>query len=82
MLEVTRESLQQRYADLVDTELLRRLRADTLTDLFVKRAKCVFGAPSVAYLSHVISEAGVAMDLTKVQAIIDWPAPRSARAVR
>jgi len=33
MLEVTRESLQQRYADLVDTELLRRLRADSLTDL-------------------------------------------------
>ena len=33
MLEITRESLQQRYADLVDTELLRRLRADTLTDL-------------------------------------------------
>lgn len=33
MLEITRESLQQRYADLVDAELLRRLRTDALTDL-------------------------------------------------
>jgi hypothetical protein len=50
--------------------------------LFVKRSKCAFGAPSVAYLGHVISAAGVAMDLAKVQAIFDWPVPRSARAVR
>ncbi|XP_066313445.1 uncharacterized protein [Miscanthus floridulus] len=50
--------------------------------LFVKRAKCAFGVASVAYLGHVISEAGVAMDPAKVQAIHDWPVPRSARAVR
>jgi hypothetical protein len=50
--------------------------------LFVKRNKCSFGASSVAYLGHVISTVGVAMDPAKVQAIHDWPAPRSARAVR
>jgi hypothetical protein len=50
--------------------------------LFVKRSKCSFGAPSVAYLGHVISAAGVAMDPAKVQAIHDWPVPRSAREVR
>jgi hypothetical protein len=50
--------------------------------LFVKRTKCAFGATSIAYLGHVISEAGVAMDPAKVQAIRDWSAPRSARAVR
>jgi hypothetical protein len=49
--------------------------------LFVKRSKCAFGASSVAYLGHVISAAGVTMDPTKVQAIFDWPVPRSARAV-
>jgi hypothetical protein len=36
--------------------------------LFVKRSKYVFG---VTYLCHMISEAGVAMDPTKVQAIHD-----------
>jgi hypothetical protein len=50
--------------------------------LFVKRTKYAFGATSVAYLDHVISEAGVAMDPAKVHAIHEWPAPRSARAVR
>jgi hypothetical protein len=49
--------------------------------LFVKRTKCSFGASAVAYLGHVISAAGVAMDPVKVQAIHDWSAPRSARAV-
>jgi hypothetical protein len=49
--------------------------------LFVKRTKCAFAASSIAYLGHVISAAGVAMDLAKVHAIIDWPAPRSVRVV-
>jgi hypothetical protein len=65
---------------------LRHLRAilDELRrhHLFVKRTKCSFGASSIAYLGHVISAAGVAMDPAKVQAIHDWPAPRSPWAVR
>jgi hypothetical protein len=65
---------------------LRHLRVvlNTLRQhrLFVKRSKCSFGVDSVAYLGHVISAAGVAMDPAKVQAIHDWPQPRSARAVR
>ena len=50
--------------------------------LFVKRSKCAFGVSSIAYLGHVISDTGVAMDPAKVQAVADWPQPRSARAVR
>jgi len=50
--------------------------------LFVKRSKCVFGVDSISYLGHIISAAGVAMDPDKVQAVADWPTPRSARAVR
>jgi hypothetical protein len=65
---------------------LRHLRAvlDELRrhQLFVKRSKCSFGVPSVAYLGHIISTAGVAMDPAKVAAIYDWPPPRSVRAVR
>lgn len=39
-----------------------------------KRFKCTFGAPSVAYLGHVISDAAVAMDEDKVT-VNTWPAP-------
>jgi hypothetical protein len=35
----------------------------------------------VAYLGHVASVDGVAMDAQKVQAVPDWPLPRSARVV-
>ena len=50
--------------------------------LFLKRSKCSFGALSVAYLGHVISAAGVAMDSDKVAAVTSWPTPRSPRGVR
>jgi len=48
----------------------------------MKRSKCSFGVDSVAYLGHIISASGVAMDPAKVHAIHDWPRPRSARTVR
>jgi hypothetical protein len=50
--------------------------------LFVKRSKCSFGVDAVAYLGHTISAAGVVMDPAKVQAIHNWPQPRSVRAVQ
>jgi hypothetical protein len=50
--------------------------------LFVKRSKCAFDERSIAYLGHVISDAGVALDPAKVQAVSDWPQPHSARTVR
>jgi hypothetical protein len=50
--------------------------------LFVKRSKCAFGERNVAYLGHVISAGGVAMDRQKVHAVLDWPVPRLVRAMR
>ena len=50
--------------------------------LSVKRSKCFFGAPSVAYLGHVISAQGVAMDPSKVSTVDSWPRPRTVRALR
>ena len=64
-----------RHLRIVLTELRRH-------SLFVKCSKCAFGVPSVAYLGHTISAAGVAMDSAKVQAIVEWPVPRSPWAVR
>jgi hypothetical protein len=37
---------------------------------------------AVAYLGHVISADGITMDEQKVQVVLDWPLPRSVRAVR
>ena len=61
-----------------------RLVLDTLRThrLFVKRSKCAFGTTSVAYLGHVVSAQGVAMDIDKVRAVQEWPPPRSTRALR
>jgi hypothetical protein len=49
--------------------------------LHLKRSKCSFGTPSVAYLGHVISAEGVAMNADKVAAVAGWPTPHSPRAL-
>jgi hypothetical protein len=43
----------------------------------VKMSKCVFAQCQLKYLGHAISADGVATDLTKVQAVLDWPTPTS-----
>jgi hypothetical protein len=50
--------------------------------LYLKKSKCFFGARSVAYLGHVISADGVAMDGEKVQVVLSWPPPTTIPAVR
>jgi hypothetical protein len=50
--------------------------------LALKRSKCSFAAHSVAYLSHIISNQGVSMDPSKVDAVESWPRPQSLRALR
>jgi hypothetical protein len=49
--------------------------------LALKQAKCSFGAEKVAYLGHIISAVGVAMDPSKVEAVEAWPLPRMLRAL-
>jgi hypothetical protein len=50
--------------------------------LVLKRAKCSFGTEKVAYLCHIISSEGVAMDPSKVEGVEAWPPPRTLRALR
>ena len=59
--------------------VLTTMRANKLA---LKHSKCIFGAPTVSYLGHVISAEGVAMDCDKVEAVTSWPTPRSTRALR
>ncbi|XP_058757342.1 uncharacterized protein LOC131630580 [Vicia villosa] len=47
-----------------------------------KLSKCVFAVPKVDYLGHVISFNGVTPDPDKIQAILEWPAPRSLTQLR
>jgi len=50
--------------------------------LFAKKSKCQFGVTEVAYLGHVVSAQGVAVDQNKIQAVIDWPVPKTLKALR
>ena len=45
--------------------------------LFAKRSKCSFGQAKVEYLGHVITKEGVTTDPHKIQAMVDWPRPKS-----
>lgn len=48
----------------------------------VKLTKCEFAQTQIAYLGHIISEQGVATDPSKIQAIEQWHAPKSAEELR
>jgi hypothetical protein len=50
--------------------------------LFVKESKCDWFKPEVHFLGHRISADGVSMDDGKVQAILNWSAPRNVAQVR
>ncbi|XP_061993760.1 uncharacterized protein LOC133711674 [Rosa rugosa] len=50
--------------------------------LKVKMSKCTFGAKSMEYLGHVISEKGVAVDPKKIEAIKNWKKPMTLKGLR
>jgi hypothetical protein len=50
--------------------------------LYGKLSKCSFYQSRIHYLGHVISGKGIVMDPTKVEAIMEWPAPTNVTEVR
>jgi hypothetical protein len=50
--------------------------------LFGKLSKCSFYQSKIHYLGHVISDEGIIMDPSKVEAIMEWPAPTNVSKVR
>ncbi|XP_070020484.1 uncharacterized mitochondrial protein AtMg00860-like [Nicotiana sylvestris] len=50
--------------------------------LYDKLSKCAFGQNKVEYLGHIISGQGVATDLAKIEAMLNWPARKSVKALR
>eukprot|EP00877_Chromochloris_zofingiensis_P004554 jgi/Chrzof1/1409/Cz10g06220.t1 len=50
--------------------------------LFAKRKKCEFAKASLSFLGHVLSKDGIQVDVSKVQAILDWPQPTDVHELR
>ncbi|XP_062111702.1 uncharacterized mitochondrial protein AtMg00860-like [Humulus lupulus] len=73
------------YSPSMDTHLthlelvLQRLRDYRL---YTNRKKCIFAQPQIEYLGHVISAEGVAADHSKIQAMLNWPVPRTLKDLR
>lgn len=51
-------------------------------NLVIRLKKCAFGLSNVAYLGHIISQAGVATDPRKVDKILTWPVPKNVTELR
>jgi hypothetical protein len=49
--------------------------------LFVKKIKCKFGCAEFNYLGHLISTKGVKADGKKLIAMVEWPRPKSLKAL-
>lgn len=60
-------------------EVLRRCQRN---ELFCKPEKCEFNVSKTEFLGFVVSEEGIAMDKTKLDAVIEWPAPSSVKQVQ
>ena len=51
-------------------------------ELFCKPPKCVFGATEIPYLGHVLTGKTISPDPKKLEAVSDWPTPKSVTQVR
>jgi hypothetical protein len=50
--------------------------------LYAKQSKCKFGCLEVDYLGHLILAEGVRAEPQKLKAMLDWPQPKSLKALR
>ena len=60
-------------------EVLSRLRKQ---QLYAKRSKCEFFRNEVEFLGHRLGANGLSVSQDKIQAVRDWPAPKSVTDVR
>jgi hypothetical protein len=47
--------------------------------LFLKQSKCAFGASEVEYLGHLVGKDGIRVDPKKIEAMQDWPHPKTLK---
>ena len=59
--------------------VLQRLRDHKL---YAKFKKCEFWLSRVSFLGHIVDKDGIMVDPAKIEAVRDWPVPKSATEVR
>jgi hypothetical protein len=59
--------------------VLKKLRAHKLYDKF---SKCEFWLEKVAFLGHILTTEGVAVDPKKVEAVSNWQQPTNVSEIR
>jgi hypothetical protein len=50
--------------------------------LYARLSKCAFGVQMIDYLGHTLSGEGVAMDNSKLEAVLQWPTPATLKQLR
>ncbi|KAJ9512208.1 hypothetical protein QJQ45_012759 [Haematococcus lacustris] len=53
-----------------------------LRTLYANLSKCAFFLPSMDFLGHIISAAGIHPDPAKIRAMVEWPVPRNLNDLR
>ena len=46
--------------------------------LYAKLSKCEFWMKEVKFLGHVLSQGGISVDPSKVEAVLNWECPTAA----
>jgi hypothetical protein len=49
--------------------------------IFLKQSKCAFGASEVKYLGHLVGNDDVKVDPKKIEAMQDWPHPKTLKSL-
>jgi hypothetical protein len=47
--------------------------------IFLKQSKCAFGTSDVEYLGHIVGKDGVRMNPKKIEAMQNWPRPKTLK---
>ncbi|XP_020245319.1 uncharacterized protein LOC109823445 [Asparagus officinalis] len=71
----------QALMNTIFKDLLKKFILVFFDDILVYSKGC-FGQTQVDYLGHVVSQEGVGVDPKKIEAIVDWPRPKTLKGLR